>query len=1442
MRQSGIDLVMRGASTFFANLGRVQVGYQKAGDAAARLAERVARAAVASDNAARRQVNAANNVAAAQERLKSSAFAVENAELRLAKAMASEKSSAEDIVIAENKLNQAYLQQNTALAALDSAYNNLEIAITQNDAAASKLLDLQDQQVEASQKQSQSILNTVMNFSNLGQKAQQLIGVFTAVTAALGPVGSALAALVGIAGLAIAIFAKITGVFLNLAKTAAGVVVSALKAVANAAQTVFRWFGQLAGGILRSVGDSLKRIFEIFAGLSLYNAIQNIVEAIKNMAAEVFEAVTAFQALEIRLNSILARDYSQAFGTSMQESLGATTAKTRELFNWMRKLAVTSPFDFEEIANVFTMAEAMGITGEMAKRLTAALINFTSAMGLTGEHMWRIVYNFGQMIQRGKLSGEEFRDLARNFVPIDIIMTKLAKDANMTKDAFRELALKGGVPVQKFLEEFVNMTEKDWAEAGLRMSKTFDAVIKNIKEFIRLFVGMDVIKPVLDRITGMMADFLNAMTNNVTMMNSFKLVGQALLQAFNSLIAPVNTVMQAIGKLTGAMDSFTKIYTYVNEGIEGSRHHFIQVNLWAKTLAVNILAVADVIGRAMVFAANKIVEFSNNGSNGLKTFITRAREWGYNLIVTFVNGIAMGLGLLAKVMQMLGKVLESWLKGSSPPKVAENVDQWGADLMNEYLKGFTLADFDMFNDIAGLVESFFKSIEDKIGGENGESLIPRILGARADIAASLAAVRAGTMGVADAIQKMVGSIGEAQPEFRAYISSLFAVADAERRLALASAAVKAAQDAVNAVSSKYEGILKSLRKQLTQVTDYYSEEVRLREINEAMANQLLTDEERERLEMEKRAIELEREIRTVEEQRDAEMAEAEAKLAIAQAAEEAARAELELAKERAEALRDQIEIMIEQNELIKEQIELLKKLAEEADKEDEDNPVEDWLGEADDLFGDLSVLFDEAKKKADEMWAGLEKLFTGLSGDSALGTALANLKAQWEGLAGVWDNLSKEGGVLDRLWDKLNEIWLKIRDFLGIPEDQSFLDWLIGAFEKLLPVAGNFAGWVLTGGKNIIGWFTDLVLIPAGSIWENIGKIVNSLDRLFEIKGIEKGDGSPVLKFLNGFKDAVAWLVALVLNFIDPLNWIAWWIDVFAEALEGLADVQDVFENFVRGVIEISKLASGDSPLENIKAIGAYLITEFPNVLLKATSVFIKFVDDILKEAFHLFYGVTDDKEDGSISKTLNVVNEKTETVLNGKAGVVSKWETSTSAIADGVSTMSDSVIGDFDTTSASMTNMISDFSDVSVPSFVSKASEMQTAAELLQVAIQALADSIWDMVNGIDAASAAGVDLSGLDLPGYATGGMFSAGQPFIAGEKGPELIFPKVPGIVVPDLPKLWQNMMGSANPTMNAQPVIQNIDKSVHINVDANYANQQSEAGIYYDITAALAAIGR
>jgi len=185
---------------------------------------------------------------------------------------------------------------------------------------------------------------------------------------------------------------------------------------------------------------------------------------------------------------------------------------TKENLEWVQKLAVTTPYDAQDIANVFTLARSYGFAGQQAQGLTKDISDFAAGMGLGNQEIERIIVNFGQMQQQGKVTQRELNDLARGaFVPVNDVLKEMQENLGMTDKEFEKFRYTGE-GVTAFLEAFSTIVKERFSGASEDMARTFKGATENAGDFIKSLFGFGIVTPILDTIGGKIADFLNALT------------------------------------------------------------------------------------------------------------------------------------------------------------------------------------------------------------------------------------------------------------------------------------------------------------------------------------------------------------------------------------------------------------------------------------------------------------------------------------------------------------------------------------------------------------------------------------------------------------------------------------------------------------------------------------------------------------------------------------------------------------------------------------------------------------------------------------------------------------------------------------------------------------------------------------------------------------------
>jgi len=246
-----------------------------------------------------------------------------------------------------------------------------------------------------------------------------------------------------------------------------------------------------ASSVANSVVGSLRRIGEIATGILTAGIFTRLAAAVKRFAEEGIGLALWWEKLAFSLNTLVEREL-RATGALDAFTLAATGESTamavverraQELYDWITKLSVISPFDPKSIANTLKVGLAYGFTTVEAQRVTEAVVKFGTAVGLTSEDLDRIGLALGQVHSKGKLTGEEIRQLANAFLPVREIMTDAL---GITLAEFDKLIRGGLIPADKALEILISTMETDFAGVLEKFIRTTPGLVQAFKSLSQI--------------------------------------------------------------------------------------------------------------------------------------------------------------------------------------------------------------------------------------------------------------------------------------------------------------------------------------------------------------------------------------------------------------------------------------------------------------------------------------------------------------------------------------------------------------------------------------------------------------------------------------------------------------------------------------------------------------------------------------------------------------------------------------------------------------------------------------------------------------------------------------------------------------------------------------------------------------------------------------------
>lgn len=221
---------------------------------------------------------------------------------------------------------------------------------------------------------------------------------------------------------------------------------------------------------------------------------QNKLEAMRRKYGEMTAELTKLDAKEHSSTALYKTLTTNTM--TMAQAQEAATGRVKELLGWIQKLAIESPFTREEVAQGFRLALAYGFTTKEAQQLTQATLDFSSATGQTGDVVGRLMLALGQIRGKGKVMGQELRQLSEAGAPVNEILA--------TMGFTLEDVSNGLVKSDDFIAAYIKSVETSFGGAAKAQSKTFSGLISSMTDlkdvalrtvFTPLFAAL---KPILD--------------------------------------------------------------------------------------------------------------------------------------------------------------------------------------------------------------------------------------------------------------------------------------------------------------------------------------------------------------------------------------------------------------------------------------------------------------------------------------------------------------------------------------------------------------------------------------------------------------------------------------------------------------------------------------------------------------------------------------------------------------------------------------------------------------------------------------------------------------------------------------------------------------------------------------------------------------------------------
>ncbi|HJQ33349.1 MAG TPA: tape measure protein [Pyrinomonadaceae bacterium] len=281
------------------------------------------------------------------------------------------------------------------------------------------------------------------------------------------------------------------------------------------------FLGGMAGGAL---GGVFSKAFEV---------VQNVYGLMQQFAE--FLSRQFWQAVETGARAWL--DYSahmQQVRIGFETLLGSGKA-ANDMLRDLRQLAVKSPFQFEELSDGARRLLAMGTAASQVNELMTSIGNSVAAIGGRAAEFGRVVYAIGDIQAKGKLTGEEVRQLANNAVPV---MKILGEATGKTSAELRKMIEEGKISSDFFIDAFQRYSEIHFGDAMDKQARTFLGALSNIEDGIKQ-KAETAFKPLFDKISEITSRFGDVFTGDGGLMSVVEDSEAELLRVGSSIATQI---------------------------------------------------------------------------------------------------------------------------------------------------------------------------------------------------------------------------------------------------------------------------------------------------------------------------------------------------------------------------------------------------------------------------------------------------------------------------------------------------------------------------------------------------------------------------------------------------------------------------------------------------------------------------------------------------------------------------------------------------------------------------------------------------------------------------------------------------------------------------------------------------------------------------------------
>jgi len=232
-----------------------------------------------------------------------------------------------------------------------------------------------------------------------------------------------------------------------------------------------------ARGKAGSFGSYLKNAFQFTVGMGMFDLLRNGIK-------EAWDVSIGFNS-QMQTNQI-------AFETML-----GSADKAQRMLSELTSMAARTPFQLPQLTEVTKKLFAFGYQASEVMPILKSVGDAASGLGLGKEGMDRITLALGQIKAKGKLAGEEVRQLAEAGIPVWEI---LGKGFNKSTAELMKMSENGLLPASKSIDLLVKGLEEKFPNMMDKQSKSFKGLMTTIRDNVQMTLG-GITKPMFEDLT-----------------------------------------------------------------------------------------------------------------------------------------------------------------------------------------------------------------------------------------------------------------------------------------------------------------------------------------------------------------------------------------------------------------------------------------------------------------------------------------------------------------------------------------------------------------------------------------------------------------------------------------------------------------------------------------------------------------------------------------------------------------------------------------------------------------------------------------------------------------------------------------------------------------------------------------------------------------------------